>query len=137
MKLFQVIKMGMDRVGIRQLQPFQKSAFNLRNIQVFICLCLSGLSFGLFFVLEASKFGEYCESFYGTVTYVLAFLITLQLIQNTSNIFKLINNFESFIQTRKIFLSSKSINCISLITIFFLYFEILIRFGESIIQSSL
>lgn len=91
----------MEMLGIQQTQTNQKSAFNLRHLKTPLYLGLCAVSSGLFLLLEATTFSEYCESFYVMVSYLTFFIFVLELKRKSTNIFEMIMNFERIIQARK------------------------------------
>lgn len=101
MKFFQAIRNPLNILGLNQPVASQTKFLNWRNVLVLVGLGQLSTICGLFIMLEATTLKEYADCFYISVTAFLNFFIIVIFVQNTANLFELINGFESVTKKRK------------------------------------
>ena len=97
-KLFQLTRIYYKTLGIYPTKPNQKYAFNLTSLFSFLSMITINISSASFFFFKAETIDEYLRSFYVSFTqfgFVFCFLVN---IWKASNILKLIEDYEKFIQ---------------------------------------
>lgn len=102
MDVFRSIRTSFTVLGIHPvLIPSFFKHFNIKNVIVLLFLGQYAISTAVYFLNEARTLSEFAESFYIFATAALVFVAFLVIIQESSNIFQLIGEFESVIHESK------------------------------------
>lgn len=116
MKLFQSVQKYYRTLGVYAPQSNQNYAFNWRNLVVLFALTQGFIFTMAFCLLQAKTVREYGDSFYVSVTEFADAIYFLSNIWKMRKFFKLIEQFENFIEKSKsknVILHLKTKNIIS------------------------
>lgn len=101
MKIFQYVQKLYGVLGIHQPNANKNNTWNRRKVLTYFMLVqLTGTSI-IFFLFEAKTFKEYADSFYISATASLKVCTYTVSLWKMPKVFKLIDNFQNFIQKRK------------------------------------
>lgn len=109
-QFFELIRELFQLLGIRPCQSNQKYNYNLRNSFVLIILAQLFAASTAFLLFEANSIDEYGQSFYLTVTSLLLVFLWPCFIQNMGDLFKLMEQINTFAAKRKSKKSSQMFN---------------------------
>lgn len=97
MKIFESLQNTMSTIGVRRNEAGQKHSFNWKNILILIMY--------IHYMIQAppavETFNEYADMSYAMLTVSLVLINLLIFILKTTELFKMINNFEISIEQRK------------------------------------
>lgn len=114
MKSFQSLSQFYQISGIFPLQPNQNCLLNSKNSYFLISMLTLLITTASFSFFKTASIADYGKSFYGVISvliYSINFLIT---IYKSSDIFKLIDKFDKFMEKSKFFSHYFQIEIISL-----------------------
>lgn len=100
-KLFRLLQKPFGILGIFEPQQSQRHPFNWQNFVSLIFLGLYSASCGVFFLVEATTFRQYADSFYTSFSVGIPFFTCSTTISYVAQIYELIHGFEALIQKRE------------------------------------
>lgn len=101
MKIFQYVQKLYGVLGIHRSNSNKNNTWNRRKVLTYFMLVqFTGTSI-IFFLFQAKTFKEYADSFYISATASLKVCTYTVSLWKMPKVFKLIDNFENFIQKRK------------------------------------
>lgn len=123
MKSFQSLSQFYQISGIFPLQPNQNCLLNSKNSYFLISMLTLLITTASFSFFKTASIADYGKSFYGVISvliYSINFLIT---IYKSTDIFKLIDKFDKFMEKSKLFFSLFSNRNYFIIKIYLLLFR--------------
>lgn len=104
MKLFQVILKNAVWLGLRPRQRDENTSFNVQNLLVLLFFMLISISSAAFLWFDVTSFQEFAVTIYVWISATMTLIGFWIGVLNSVNLFRVIENLEKNIETRKQFI---------------------------------